>query len=205
LNLNKKRIIIFIIIFLIIISFFIFNIFTIENEVNNDEKKEEVTEEKPQAEEEFADINLNLYNKDKTVKLELSAKNLSRYEDENLLKMNPVEIRAYDIEKTEESSKDNLLYVLRGEKGNYQSDKGLLTISGVVTIERNKKRFSFEKITIDEDKNEVLASGDVVLESEEIIVRSDKFKSNLALDYFEFYGDKKVARLNWKEIDDIEK
>mgnify|MGYP000600797419 CR=1 FL=1 len=204
-NLNKKRIIIFIIIFLIIISFFIFNIFTIENEVNNDEKKEEVTEEKPQAEEEFADINLNLYNKDKTVKLELSAKNLSRYEDENLLKMNPVEIRAYDIEKTEESSKDNLLYVLRGEKGNYQSDKGLLTISGVVTIERNKKRFSFEKITIDEDKNEVLASGDVVLESEEIIVRSDKFKSNLALDYFEFYGDKKVARLNWKEIDDIEK
>lgn len=204
-NLNKKRIIIFLIIFLIIISFFIFNIFTTENEVNNDEKKEEVTEEKPQAEEEFADINLNLYNKDKTVKLELSAKNLSRYEDENLLKMNPVEIRAYDIEKTEESSKDNLLYVLRGEKGNYQSDKGLLTISGAVTIERNKKRFSFEEITIDEDKNEVLARGNVVLESEEIIVRSDKFKSNLALDYFEFHGDKKVARLNWKEIDDSEK
>ena len=119
--------------------------------------------------------------------------------------MNPVEIKAYDIKESDESKKENLLYTLRGEKGNYQSDKGLLTISGAVTIERDKKSFSFEEITINEENNEVLASGNVVLESEEMIVKSDRFRSNLALDYLEFYGDKKVARLNWKEIDDSEK
>lgn len=203
-NLNKKWVITFSIIFLVIIALFLFNFFISENDVNNDEKTKEVTKEKPQAEEEFADINLNLYNNDKTVKLELSAKNLARYENEDLLEMNPVEIRAYDIKNTDESSKENLLYVLRGEKGNYQSDQGLLTISGAVTVEKDQKSFSFEEITINEDNNEVLATGNVILENREIVVKSDRFKSNLALDYFEFYGDKKVARINWKEIDDSE-
>lgn len=203
-NLNKKWIIVLSVIFIAIIALFLFNFFISENDVNNDEKTKEVTKEKPQAEEEFADINLNLYNNDKTVKLELSAKNLARYENEDLLEMNPVEIRAYDIKNTDESSKENLLYVLRGEKGNYQSDQGLLTISGAVTVEKDQKSFSFEEITINEDNNEVLATGNVILENREIVVKSDRFKSNLALDYFEFYGDKKVARINWKEIDDSE-
>jgi len=136
--------------------------------------------------------------------LELSAKNLVRYEDENLLKMNLVEIKAYDIKESDESKEENLLYTLRGEKGNYQSDKGIMTISGAVTIERNNKRFSFAEITINEESNEVLAKGDVVLESKEMIVKSDRFRSNLALDFLEFFGDKKVARLNWKEIDNSE-
>lgn len=203
-NLNRKWIIILSVIFIAITALFLFNFFSIEEE-NEVEKNVEDSGQEPQAEEEFADINLNLYNKDKTVKLELSAENLVRYEDENLLKMNPVEIKAYDIKESDESKKENLLYTLRGEKGNYQSDKGLLTISGAVTIERDKKSFSFEEITINEENNEVLASGNVVLESEEMIVKSDRFRSNLALDYLEFYGDKKVARLNWKEIDDSEK
>ena len=202
--LNKKWIIVLSIILVIITALFLFKFLTVENE-NKNEKIVENSGQEPQAEEEFADITLNLYNEDKTVKLELSAENLARYEDENLLKMNPVEIRAYDIEKTAETSKDNLLYILRGEKGNYESDKGLLTISGAVTIERDEKSFSFEEITINEGNNEILAEGNVVLESKEIIVRSDRFRSNLAFEYFDFYGDKKVARLNWKEIDDSEK
>jgi len=203
LNLNKKSIIILSVIFIAITALFLFNFFTIENE-EKVEKKVENSGQKPQAEEEFADIKLNLYNKDKTVKLELSAKNLVRYEDENLLKMNPVEIKAYDIKESDESKEENLLYTLRGEKGNYQSDKGIMTISGAVTIERNNKRFSFAEITINEESNEVLAKGDVVLESKEMIVKSDRFRSNLALDFLEFFGDKKVARLNWKEIDNSE-
>ena len=198
--LNKKWIIILSVIFLTITALFLFNFSNTENG-NNDEKKFENSSQEPQAEEEFADINLNLYNKDKTVKLELSADNLARYEDENLLKMNPVEIKAYEI-KNQENDEENLLYTLRGEKGNYKSDKGILKITGAVTIKRDKKRFSFEEITINEDNNEVLAQGNVILESEEIIVKSDRFISNFALDFLEFYGDKKVARINWKETDD---
>ena len=203
-KLNKKWIIVLSVIFITITVLFFFNFSTTEDENNIKEKSENSTQ-KPQAEEEFADIKLNLYNKDKTVKLELSAKNLARYEDENLLKMNPVQIKAYDIKESDQSKEENLLYTLRGEKGNYQSDKGLLTISGAVTIERHDKRFSFAEITINEDDNEVLATGNVVLESKKVIVRSDRFRSNLALDFLEFYGDKEVARLSWKEIDDSEK
>jgi len=201
--LNKKRIIILSVVFLTITALFLFNFSNTENG-NNDEKKFENSSQEPQAEEEFADINLNLYNKDKTVKLELSAENLARYEDENLLKMNPVEIKAYEI-KNQENDEENLLYTLKGEQGNYQSDKGILKITGAVTIKRDKKRFSFEEIIINEDSNQVLAKGNVVLESKEILVISDSFKSNLALDYFEFLGDKKVARLNWEEIDESER
>lgn len=203
-KLNKKWLSILSIIFLFITVLFLFNIFTVENENNKNKiDNSDQTPQAPQAKEEFADINLNLYNKDKTVKLELSAKNMRSYED--LLKMNPVKIKAYNIEDKKESSQANLLYTLKGEKGNYQKEKGLLTISGMVTIKRSEKRFSFSEIIIDEDNSQVTAVGDVILETGEMVIKADKFKSNLALDYFDFFGIKDQASLNWKEIDASEK
>ena len=123
----------------------------------------------------------------------------------NLLKMNPVEIKAYNIEDKKESSQSNLLYNLKGEEGNYQKEKGLLTISGMVTIKRSEKKFSFSKIIIDEDNSQVTAVGNVILETGEMVIKADKFKSNLALDYFDFFGIKDQASLNWKGIDASEK
>jgi len=198
--LNKKLMIVLSIIFLVITALFLFNFSTVENE-----KVVENSEQPPQAEEEFADINLSLYNKNKTVKLELRAESLARYKDKNLLKMNPVEIKAYNIEDKKESSQSNLLYNLKGEEGNYQKEKGLLTISGMVTIKRSEKKFSFSKIIIDEDNSQVTAIGNVILETGEMVIKADKFKSNLALDYFDFFGIKDQASLNWKGIDASEK
>ena len=208
-SINKKKLFFISAVLLILIaSFFLFNF---KNDDSLKSEKENISqdennnsEKESKAEREFADINLNLYNNDKSVKLELSAKNLAQYEDENLLKMNPVEIRAYDIDvESDESNEDNLLYILRAERGNYDEKKGLLKLTGSVTIEKDDISFSFAEMSIDQDNGEIMAQGDVLFEAGGITVRGKRFKTNFAFDHFVFYGDnQKTARLSWKELDD---
>lgn len=157
------------------------------------------------ADREFADISLNLYNKDKTVQLKLVSKDVRQYEKDNLLELSPVEIRAYKIDgQSKKTTKSNLLYICRAEKGNYSGKKGVLNISGSVTIKRNNTVFSFQTMTWNQAKDKISAEGNVLLENDEIAVRGEKFTTNSAFDHLVFYGnEEKKASLNWKGMDDV--
>ncbi|MFW6028952.1 MAG: hypothetical protein ACOCRO_01720, partial [Halanaerobiales bacterium] len=151
---------------------------------------------------EFADATLNLYNNDKTVKLELKADEIKQF-DNKLLNLNPVEITAFNIDEESNESSSQSLYKLEGKSGEYMNDEDLLTISGSVKIRKGDNLFSFEKINIKEKSNEIHGKGNVSLETEEFMVSSKEFKTDFSLSTLEFYGDKQNrAKLKWKEIED---
>ena len=166
----------------------------------------EDTTNRPQKEEnnspdqELSGISLSLYNNDKSVKFNLNANNVKQYENQSLLKLYPVKIKAYDIQGEEE-----LLYTFQAKSGKYHSTQGMLDLQGPVSIKRDKINLDFADLTWQKNKNRITGEK-VKFSSPNYSLTGARFESNTKLTRFVFYGSKEnKARFIWKEnIDDTD-
>jgi len=185
---DKKKLI-FGIIITIIIAFGIG--FSIYDEMYNDNGPSQNNNNNQTEEEYLTEIDLELYNNDKTIRWNLNSEKLQSKEDGNIYNMDLPYFEAYQD--------DQLIYTGQGENAIYNNSQDLMSLSG--DIEINKDNIILETQTIAwNQKNDIIrGEGGVKLTSSKLVISSETFQGPISLEKIEFFGtENSQAKVEWR-------
>ncbi|MDI3547048.1 MAG: hypothetical protein PWR10_700 [Halanaerobiales bacterium] len=141
----------------------------------------------------FQEVNLTLYNKERTVCWEVSSAELSSFEDKALLKLLPVSIEALNPARQK-------LYSVMAAKGIYRSGRGELTLSGPILINKDELEMETAELSWQKDHNLITGRGGVVFRAPFFTLTGDRFEARPDLNKLTVYGNRaKQAYFTWKE------
>ena len=184
---NKRKLIL---IFLMIIILITGISLTIYYEINKEE--ESVVEREQQDQQEYlTQIDLELFNNDKTIKWNVNSEKLTRENNGSIYKMDILDFEAYENEE--------LIYTGRGEKADYNKDKEIFSFTGDININRDDSVLQTNQIVWNRKNDIIKGEGGVRFETSQFVITSNKFSAPLSLNKIEFIGNEKAkAKVEWR-------
>lgn len=186
---DKRKIIFGVIVILIIIggvSFSIYHEIGREDEVDQNNNNNE-----DQEEEYLTNIDLELYNNEKSIKWNLDSKKLLREDDGNIYNMDLPNFVAYE--------NDQLIYTGQGESASYNNREEIISLSGDIEIDKDNLFLETEWITWNQKDDIISGERGVQLTSPELIITSESFTAPVSLNKIEFKGsENKRVRVEWR-------
>ena len=184
---DRKKLIFGIIITVIIafgIGFSIYDEISNDNDINQDNNN--------QAEEEYlTEIDLELYNNDKTIRWNLNSEKLQSEEDGTLYNMDLPYFEAYQD--------DELIYTGQGENAVYNNRQELMSLSGDIKINKDNMVLETQTIAWNQKNDIIRGEGGVSLTSPKLVISSETFQGPISLETIEFYGtEQNQAKVEWR-------
>ena len=199
---GKKKIYILIlaIIFILITSFWM-----ILDEQNNRENQRQTVSQKNnsqntnsenQSSESLKQVETVLYNNKNTVKWLLNSEEVVNFNSENFIDLLNLDIDVFDIE----TNSENQLYTFTAPSGKYFNQKRILKLQGPVQIEKNNYLLTAGNMKWLQKENKVKGNEGVEITTPSLILKGNKFESELKLDSITVSGNENQrAHLYWKE------
>lgn len=186
---DKRKIIFAIIIIIIIIIGITFSIYHETTRVSQNRDSQDKKEE-PDGEY-LTEIDLVLYNKDKSIKWNLFSKKLKREDDGNIYNMSSPQFKAYEDEEQ--------IYTGEGNEALYNKNRKEISFSGDINIKKQEFLLKTETITWDQSNDTVRGEKGVNLTSPDIIITAEEFTGPLSLEKLTFYGrENSQAKVEWR-------
>ncbi|MGM0446513.1 MAG: LPS export ABC transporter periplasmic protein LptC [Bacillota bacterium] len=184
---DRKKII-FGIIIIIIIAFGIG--FSIYDELIDDSDDNQNIE--TETEEEYlTEIDLELYNNDKTIRWNLNSEKLQSREEGNIYNMDLPYFKAYE--------NDDLIYTGEGKNAVYNSNQELMSLSGEIEINKDDMFLETQTIAWNQKDDIIRGEGGVKLTSPKFVISSETFQGPLSLERIEFFGtENNQAKVEWR-------
>jgi|AntRauTorckE6833_2_1112554.scaffolds.fasta_scaffold00122_9 LPS export ABC transporter protein LptC len=183
---DKKKLI-FGIIIIIIIAFGIG--FSIYDELLEDDDNQNISKE---TEEEYlTEIDLELYNNDKTIRWNLNSKKLQSQNDGKIYNMDLPYFEAYE--------NDELIYTGEGENAVYNNEQKLMSLSGDIEINKDNMLLETQTIAWNQKDDIIRGEGGVKLTSSKLVITSETFQGPISLERIEFFGtENSQAKVEWR-------
>lgn len=185
---DKKKIIFAAIVILIIIGGITFSIY---HEMNREDEIDQSNTNGSQEDEYLTNIDLELYNNDKTIMWNLDSEKLIRENEGNIYNMDLPNFQAYED--------DELLYTGHGNSASYNNNEEIISLSGNIEIDKNELLLETDRITWNQ-KDDIISGGNgVILTSPELIITAEEFTGPVSLNRIEFKGSENSrAKVEWR-------
>ncbi|MCF8001974.1 MAG: LPS export ABC transporter periplasmic protein LptC [Halanaerobiales bacterium] len=185
---DKKKILFAAIVILIIIGGVAFSIY---HEMSREDNIQQGNNNGSPENEYLTNIDLELYNNDKTIKWNLDSEKLVREDEGNIYKMDLPNFQAYE--------NDQLLYTGQGNSASYNNNEEMISLTGNIEIDKNKLLLETDKITWNQKNDEIRGENGVKLTSPELIITSKEFTAPVSLNRIVFKGsENKRAKVEWR-------
>ncbi len=185
---DKKKMLFAAIIILIIIGGVTFSIY---DEMSREEDIEQTNTNKKEETEFLTNIDLELYNNDKSIKWNLDSEKLVREDEGDLYKMDLPHFQAYENEE--------LLYTGQGNNASYNNSEKIISLSGNIEIDKNNLLLETDRIIWNQKNDIISGENDVKLTSPKLIITAEEFNAPVALNKIEFKGsENKRAKVEWR-------
>ncbi|HKL12911.1 MAG TPA: LPS export ABC transporter periplasmic protein LptC [Halanaerobiales bacterium] len=186
---KDKKIIFAIIIIIVIFIGITFSIYHETTRVSQEPNQEGNNTE--QAEEYLKQIDLVLFNKDKSIKWNLDSEKLKREDDGNIYDMSEPNFKAFEDEK--------LIYTGKGRKAAYNNKQEVISLSGSIKINKDELLLETNTIIWDQSNDTIRGEQGVTLTSSDLIITAERFSGPLSLNKLTFYGtENSQAKVEWR-------
>ena len=185
---DKKKILFATIVILIIIGGITFSIF---HEMSREDDIEPGNTNGSPENEYLTNIDLELYNNDKTIKWNLDSEKLVREDEGNIYNMDLPNFQAYE--------NDELLYTGHGNSASYNNNEEMISLSGEIEINKNNLLLETDRIIWNQNNDVISGENGVKLTSPELVITSEGFTAPVSLNRIEFKGsENKRAKVEWR-------
>ncbi len=185
---DKKKIFLATILILIVVGGIAFSIY---HEMNREEDIPQDNTNSTQEKEYLTNIDLELYNNDKTIMWNLDSGKLVREDEGNIYNMDSPSFEAYENEE--------ILYTGHGNNAIYNNSEETISLSGNIEIDKNKLLLQTERIIWNQKDDIITGEKGVKLTSPELIITSEEFTAPVSLNRIEFKGSENSrAKVEWR-------
>lgn len=163
--------------------------FSIYDELLEDDDNQNIS---PETEEEYlTQIDLELYNNDKSIRWNLNSDKLQSQENGSLYNMDLPYFEAYQ--------NDELIYTGEGENAIYNNEQELMSLSGDIEINKDNMLLETQTIAWNQKDDIIRGEGGVKLTSPKLVITSETFQGPLSLERIEFFGtENSQAKVEWR-------
>lgn len=186
---DKKKILFAAVVILIIIGGIVFSIY--HETSREDDIDQSNTDDSPAETEYLTNIDLELYNNDKSIKWNLDSEKLEREDEGNLYKLDLPNFKAFED--------DELLYTGHGNSASYNNREEFISLSGDIEIDKNDLFLETDRITWNQKNDVISGENSVKLTAPDLIITSKEFAAPVSLNRIEFIGSEdKKAKVEWR-------
>lgn len=186
--LKKKYMLLLIILIIIGGIYFSLTYHPVDNKVSSRNDGDQ-----PLADNLLKEINLTLYNRDKSITWKLNSKEVANYSYDGMLNMDSVNISAYDKREKE-------VYTISAVQGRYLGTEGRLNLSGAVKLKGVNLELAADSLTWDKEKDVITGSGGLNIRTLYYQLRGSYFETDPSLQKVSVSGNAdKQACLKWDE------
>lgn len=185
---NKRKMLFAAIVILIVIGGVTISLYL---EMNRENDIDQSNTNGSQENEYLSNIDLELYNNDKSIKWKLDSEKLTRENDGNIYKMDIPNFKAYE--------NDELLYTGHGDSASYNNKEKAISLTGNIEIDKDNLLLETDKIIWNQKNDIISGENGVKLTSSELIITSEEFTAPISLNKIEFKSsENKRAKIEWR-------
>ena len=191
---DKKRIIFAVILMVVIaigVGFSIYHESNRMSENQNQNQNENQQENNNQESDYLKQIDLVLFNNDKSIKWNLDSEKLVREDEGNIYNMNAPKFKAFENEQ--------LIYTGQGTQAMYNNDLEEISLDGDININKEDLLLETETIIWNQKDDTVSGKKGVKLTSPDLVITAHEFSGPLSLNKITFYGTQAgQAKVEWR-------
>lgn len=159
--------------------------------VENQNQNENQQESNNQESDYLKQIDLVLFNNDKSIKWNLDSEKLVREDEGNIYNMNAPKFKAFE--------NDQLIYTGQGTQAMYNNDLKEISLDGDININKEDLLLETETIIWNQKEDTVSGKKGVKLTSPELVITAEEFSGPLSLNKITFYGTQAgQAKVEWR-------
>lgn len=156
----------------------------------------ELEEENLLPGDQFKNVQLVFFNSDGSISWHLDSESINNFTRHRVLELFPVNITAI-------TGQEEILYNLYARNSLYDLDSGLMEISGPIEIIKDQLSFQAARISWQDGKDFLLATGGIYIDSPDFIIEGESLETDLTLNRVIIKGtEERQAYLTWEDGSD---